>query len=578
MPKKFLPLLGLPFLILFLNLICFAENPPSSQQMGGQERARELQKQQEKLQNQVEQPKTKAKTEEKAPEETAPQVTSETKVLIKGIKVTGVTLFTDGQIRALTNQYENKELTLKEIQGIAVHITDLYRKKGYITSRAYIPPQKMGEGVLEVKVIEAKVGDISVTGNRFYSTKLLESYLTLEKGEPFNYNDLKQDLVNINEHPDRNVKAVLTPGKDPNSTDVVLNEKDSLPIHMELGYNNFLSRFLRRNIYSTTVTDNNLLGRDDILTVQYQRGDANDYYSYSGNYLYHVTNGLDLGVYASRSNEVLGKEFTEVDARGKSRMFGFYGSQKLIKNDNLTSNLNFGFDYKDVYNFLNGNISSQDRLRIAKVGLDFDLADDLGRTVINDDFNYGIPGIMGGTKKNLDPTDTPASRAGAGGQFTKDTLNMLRWQKLPFDSTLLWKNQLQFSPSKLTSTEQYQIGGPVNNRGYTPAEFVGDQGYSMSWELAEPLYSIPKTWKTPLSKTSVYDAFRVFEFYDWSTVHLNSLQPGDEKNRTLRSAGCGIKLNIMEGMYASYQIGWPLGLKPADGKSVHHWVELTKKF
>jgi hemolysin activation/secretion protein len=577
MRRKCLSLLLIPsFVFLYFNHISFAATAPASQDMGGQERARQMQEEQEKLQNQVEQP-TKAKPKEK-PAQEAPEGPTAQRVLIKSINVTGVTLFPNNTIRSITGPYENKELTLKGIQKIADRITDLYRKKGYVISRAYIPVQTMERGNIEIMVIESKVGDILIRGNRYYSTSLLKSYLTIKKGEFFNYNDLKGDLENMNDHPDRTVKAVLVPGQEPGSTDVLLDVKDSLPVHINLGYNNYLSSFLRRNIYSSGFTDNNLLGHDDILNFEYERGDANDYYSYTTNYLYPITKSLDLGVYASRSEETLQGQFAAVDARGTSSMYGLYGSQQLIKNDSLTSHFNFGFDYKDVYNFLNGGLSSEDRLRIAKAGFDVNLSDDWGRTLITDEYDYGIPGIMGGTKRDLGATDTPTSRAGAGGQFAMDTLNILRLEELPYDSTLLWKNQLQFSNSKLTSTEQYQVGGPANNRGYSVADTVGDEGYSMSWELAQPPYFVPKSWGIPYTNTKIYDDFRFIEFYDWSNVHLNSLQPGDEKNQTLSSAGCGAKLNILKNLSASYEIAWPLMGSSSDGKGVHHWVEVTLSF
>lgn len=287
---------------------------------------------------------------------------------------------------------------------------------------------------------------------------------------------------------------------------------------------------------------------------------------------------MDLGIYTSRSKLQLGREFEDVNSRGKSRLFGVYGSQNLVKNDDLVFNFNFGFDYKDVYNFLLGDISSQDRLRIAKVGFDFDLTDNYGRTIITDDFNVGIPSIMGGTKAHLDPSDKPTSRDGAGGKFIKDTLNLVRLQKLFFGSTLLWKSQMQFSPSILTATEQFQVGGPANNRGYPVAEFVGDRGYTMTWELALPPYFVPKSFKVPFSKSSIYDAVRFVGFYDWANVNLKRLQAGDKKNRTVRSAGFGVRVNIVENFFARYEIGWPLDYKPSDGKGVHQWIEVTKTF
>ncbi len=139
-----------------------------------------MQEQEEKLRNQVERPKTKAKIKEKTTQE-APEGPTAQRVLIKSINVIGVTLFPKEGIKAITGQYENKKLTFKEIQKIADLITDLYRKKGYVISRAYIPAQKMEGGILEIRVTEAKVGDILIKGNRFHSTKLINSYLTIKK-------------------------------------------------------------------------------------------------------------------------------------------------------------------------------------------------------------------------------------------------------------------------------------------------------------------------------------------------------------------------------------------------------------
>jgi hemolysin activation/secretion protein len=576
--KRFFFLLILFFVNFLLNHISFATPPSANQQMSGQERARQMEEESEKLQNQIEQPRSKIKPEEKTTQQLPSETPAEQKVLIKSIEVSGVTLFKESQIKAITAKYESKELTLGEMQKIADQITDMYRSKGYVISRAYVPAQKIENGILEIMVIESRIGDIQLKGNRFYSTRLIESYLTIKKGEFFNYNDLKCDLNNINDHPDRVVRSVLIPGNQPGTTDIVLNERDSLPIHVQVGYNDYLSRYLRTNLYSSTFIDNNLLGQDDILTFDYERGDNHNYYSYTTNYLYPVTKGLDLGIYASRSKEVMAGEFAAVGAQGKSNMYGLYGSQNLIKNDGLSSKFNFGFDYVDVFNFLEGSVSSQDRLRIVKSGLDFDIGDDFGRTLISDDFNYGIPDFMDGTKEDLNSTDIPTSRAGAGGEFVKDTLNILRLQQLPFNSTLLWRNQLQFSSSTLTSTEQFQIGGPANNRGYPVADAVGDEGYSMSWELAQPPYFIPRSWVMPYSNTSIYDDVRVIEFYDWSNVHSNSVQPGEQKDLTLSSAGCGLRLNILRNLSATYQVGWPLMGRSSDGKGVQNWFETTVTF
>ena len=529
-----------------------------------------------KLRQAIEKPKVEPQIEDKVPEAASSKGPSQ-KVLITGIEVTGVTVFPQETIKKITSEYLNKELALDQMQKVADLVTDLYRKRGFITSRAYLPPQKIENGSMQIKVIEAVVGDIQIHGNRFYKTSLLKKYITLDKGKIFNYSTLKEDLVSINEHPDRYCRAVLAPGKDPGSTDVILEVKDNLPIHVGAGYDNFASRFIGRNRYITTVTDNNLLGRDDVFSAQYQLADAENLIFLSWRYLYPITKNLDIGFFAARSKLALGKEYKDVMARGKSKLFSLYGSQALIKKDNLTFNLNFGFDYKDLFNFLLGQVTSRDRLRIAKLGFDFDATDNFGRTILTNEVGYGIPGIMGGTPQQ--PTaDKPTSRSGSGGKFVKDTLNLFRLQRLPFDATFLWKNQCQFSPYILTAAEEFQIGGPANNRGYPPAEYVGDQGYSMNFELLLPVYFIPKNIRFPFLNSKIYDAFRIVTFYDWTNARLRRPLAGERKDRTIRSAGCGIRFNLPQNFSARFEMGWPLDVIPSDGKHIHKWIEISKSF
>jgi hemolysin activation/secretion protein len=261
-------------------------------------------------------------------------------------------------------------------------------------------------------------------------------------------------------------------------------------------------------------------------------------------------------------------------SRGKSKLYNIYANQTLMKNDQAVLILNLGFDYKDIYNFLLGEESSRDRLRIAKLGLDLDLTDNYGRTLITDEINYGIPDIMGGLKKR----DQHAARSGSSGKFVKDNLTFIRLQRAPFDSILLWKNQLQFSPYILPSSEQFQLGGIANVRGYPPAEVVGDNGYSMTWEWSIPPYFVPRSFKVPFSKGKIYDSFRIVTFYDWANTRLRRPQAGEQKNKTLRAAGVGLRLNLPENFSARIEFAWPLDNNPSDGKHLHKWIEVTKSF
>ncbi len=583
MKKKLFFIIGLMFCC-GLSIPSFAA-VPTQQEAGGQERASQLQEQEEKLRQKIETEKPSVEIKEELPQVVPAPIPPSQKTLIKNITVTEATIISPQKIKSIIAPFENKELAVKDMQKIADLITDEYRKIGYITSRAYLPPQKVENNSLEIRVIEGRMGDVEVKGNRYFKKSIFTKLISLKKGNLFNYNRLRRMISKINEHPDRKAKAVLAPGKVPGETDLHLEVKDRLPIHAGFTYDNFGSRYVDKDRFLLTLSHNNLLGMDDILTAQYQVAQRENYMLTGLRYLLPISSSTRLGFYAGRSILSLGKEYKDLMVRGKTRIYSFYVNQNLIKKENLTLDLNLGFDYKDVFNFQLGQESSRDRLRVARAGLDLDVSDRFGRSIVSNELDFGIPNIMGGLRErdsSLQGTSASkgvgASRAGSGGKFSKATFNLLRLITMPFSSTLLLKSQTQISPYVLTSTEQFQLGGISNVRGYPSGEFVGDEGYTFTGEWTIPPYGISKRIKTFISKAKLYDALRFAAFYDWGNTRLRRTLAGEEKQKTLSSAGCGIRFNLPENFSARIDFAWPLDRMPSDENHLHTWLQVSKEF
>lgn len=561
------------FILWIASPVMSAFAQPPAQEMSGEERRRELEKQAEELRQKIEKKPEAPQVKEELPPP-KPGLESKEKVLVKQINVIGATLIKEKEINKIIAGLQGKEVTITELQKTADKITDAYRQKGYITSRAYLPPQKIAQGIVEIRILEGLMGNVEVKGNHYFKTRLLRNKITLKKGAPFDYDLLRRNLVKINEHPDRSSRAVLVPGKEAGTTDIVLEVKDRLPLHAGFSVDNFGSRYIKKQRYSTQFTHNNLLGFDDKLTFQYQFAQQGRYMLKNIRYLLPATSKLDLGLYAAFSRVKLDQDFEDADARGKSQLYGLFANVDLIDKENFDLTLNLGFDYKDIINYQNQRATSHDRLRVAKTGFESDLTDNFGRTLFTYEFDYGIPDMWGGLKKQ----DINASRTGAGGKFVKNNINLLRLQKLPFSSTLLWKNQIQLSPYILSAAEQFQLGGIINVRGYPPAEMVGDEGYSMTWEWSIPPYFVPRKIKVPLSQAKLYDALRFVTFYDWGNVRLRRPIVTEEKNKTLRSAGWGVRFNLPENFSLRAEFAWPLDNTPTDSDHLHTLFQVSKEF
>lgn len=499
------------------------------------------------------------------------------KVLIKKISLIGATFLSQEEINGIILPYENKELSLIEMQKVTDLITDAYHKKGYITSGAYITQIKTEQGILEIRVIEGITGEIKIEGNRYFKTSLLKKKITLKKGGPFNNNILEKDLQKINKHPDRKVRAVVKPGREPGVTDITLEVKDNLPLHINYGWENYLGRYFSDNRYSNAFVHNNLTGRDDILKIEGKFAEEHTQELVAINYTVPLSENLEIGFQANHKDDDFVEEFKDLGLEKRTRKYAAFVNRYLVKQADCESSVNLGFSYIDAFSYVLGNKTSQDRLRVLNMGFDLNRSDKFGRTIVIQDTGFGIPNIMGG----LSAKDNRASRRGAGGKFIKTNLTLARQHKLISDFSLLFKSQFQFSSrvlTTLTAEDKFRLGGISNVRGYPPSEAEGDNGYVLTLGCGFPPYFVPKGLRVPFSKAKLYDALRLLIFYDWANAHLRNPGAGEEKSRTLRSVGCGLRMNLPEAFSLRVDIGWPLDKHPTDHTRHQTWFSVSKGF
>lgn len=547
--KKVFVLLFFPLLVSIFPSLAYSDIPPQSQAGSLQkqeEQLQEMRKLEAQIKSKKEKPEEVVVTEKPAP------VDEGSKSLVKKIDVKGVTLIPKDAVDKIVKGYEGKELGLNSMQRICDLITAEYRKRGKVTSRAYLPPQTISakEGILVIIVIEGKLGKVSVKGNRFFSDSLIKKKLDMKPGEYFDYYALQKALVKINEHPDRFVQAGLVPGKEPGTTDIVLEVRDRVPVHFGYELDNFNPKYMNywRNSYS--VEDNNLLGLDDKLLFKYQQGLDSLYSSPYFSYTVPLTRRLEAGVYWVWSDTYLAKQYKPLDIKGKSSIGGAFLNYTLLDMNNVTLKLTGGFDYKHVLNYTGGVKTSRDDDKVLKVGANLDVSDKFGRTIATLEEDTGL---LWGDVHAKDPS---ATRPGAGGRFEKLTGNLYRFQPMPLSSSILWKNSFQYTNYNLLSVEQLQLGGVSNVRGFASDTYSADQGLCSTAEWSFPPYFFPKNVKVPFLKTTFYEATKFVAFYDMGYGRLHDPMGTDKPERTLQGWGYGLRFNLPQGLFMSIEAAY----------------------
>ncbi len=499
--------------------------------------------------------------EEKAEEETT--------FFIETIEFSGNTVIASEQIRKIVAPFEGKNLNFLEAKQAALSVTQFYRSKGYITCRAYIPPQDLSGKVLKIEIFEGKLGEVKVQGNRFFSSGLIKRYADTLKGKVLQYADLSKQIKKTNLNPDHKVKAIIRPGQTVATSDLLLGVNDRLPLHIGGEINNFGTKLTGKERYVVTARHSNWLGMDDILAGLVQFGE--EVFAVGTQYVVPISRwGTQIGATFNYTDVSVGGPFTVLDLGGHAYAYSVFINQPIYENDWLGLIWTGSFESKSIENTTLGNISSKDELRMLHTGLNADEVDPYGRTFMTNDLTFGRPWFDASDKH-----DPLLSRADAGAGFFKYSGALNRIHPVKDSTYLLFKGAGQVSPDRLVSAEQFDMDGAYGVRGYPQSDYMGDTGISGTVELRIPSYFIPRDVKVPGTQEPLWNKINFLGFVDGGYSGLKSHAVGEVGSRSDWGAGAGMRFNFPHNLTGRFEYGWPLGDKPTDGSHGQFYFSVT---
>jgi hemolysin activation/secretion protein len=565
---------GKPLIILSLLVSTFsstsllaAEVPPSNASPGAviqSIQAPTVDSQRNKQKPKQEVVEEEAKTTEN---QTSTQV-EEQKVFIKEVKVEGVTLLSPFVVKNIASKYEDRDLTFSQLQELASKITELYRDKGFITSRVYLPPQAIEGGILKLQASEGDIRPITLEEGKFYKDRAVFPRLKIDERRKLNVDKIKNDLARLNENPDLGLQANLRPGPDSGQTEVRLKARDHFPVHVTPFVDNLGRRLIGENRGGFSLTHNNLLGFGDRDTASLtwsksSFGISNGYEIPVGKY------GTKLGFNYAHSRLKLGKEFSPLNVKGFATVYSPYISQELYRGKHVLASADLAFDFKNLGTDILGQTFSRDRLRVLRPGINFDEFDNYGRTSMRHEIGVGLFAL--GASDRYGPY---VSRQGAGGNFFRYTGYGTRVQKLPFGMIDIFRVVGQFSPDRLNSAEQMQVGGAFTVRGYKEGQLIGDSGLVISNEVRIPAYIFPKSWKIPVSEYGVptfmslsrktaneyvlRDNIQLVAFSDYGVSRTNGVISPIKPTTYALGTGVGLRVRLTKFFTGRFDVGFPL--------------------
>ena len=405
-------------------------------------------------------------------------------VRIKKIEFTGNKIFTDKELLQELQGWLDQDADFSSIKNAVVVISDYYKDAGWL-ARAELPPQDVTDGIIKIKITEAKFSGARVTS---ISEPNLNQELpigTIEKtqqiGEPVNLNKLEKSSILVSEIPGIQANVSLNPGKEEGTTQIAINLEKPKLLNVTATVDNFGAVSTGSNRLSTQSSFNGPLQRGDLWSLQTLQSAGLQYIrgSYSENVGFR---GLRLGAYASNMEyQLITPEYRGLNALGPSNDRGFELSNPLIRTQNTNLTWQATLDQK---NFNNTTISGTTSNYSANI-----VTNTLAGSQTDDWFKGGTTSAtlqvtFGNMNLNVSPNQYSDSvTTNTQGNYAKTKVTLSRQQRITSTSTLVGTYQAQLASKNLDGSEMIYLGGTQGIRAYPTNEGGGSLGQILNLEV-----------------------------------------------------------------------------------------------
>ncbi len=441
---------------------------------------------------------------------------------------------------------------VQDVEGARASLEKAYTDRGYQAVAVSIPPQKVRDGIVTLKVTEGTVGRLRVKGSRFFALSEIKKLApSMAEGAVPNFNDIARDIVALNQLPDRRVVPALRAGTEPGTVDVDLTVQDALPLHGYLEVNNRYSANTTHTRLTGTLHYDNLwqLGHSLNLSFQVAPKRLKDAKVFSGSYQARLpsTPWLSLlvtGVAQDSDISSLGS----FDVAGRGWIAGARALFTLPGTGELSQTLSAGFDFK---RFLEKLSLGEDALTTpitywplaAQYGANW--SGKSSQTQLAATLTSNVRGL-GSNAQQFD-----AKRYNATGSFVHYRAELSRTDELPRGMQLASRAHAQYSADPLVGSEQLVGGGADSVRGYAEAQAAGDFGAIASVELRSPSLS-------PWLRWAPVNEWRLFAFGEGAWMGLHEPLPDQQSIFRLWSVGLGSSAKLSEHFNGALNVGVPL--------------------
>ncbi len=404
------------------------------------------------------------------------------KVTPSAFRISGALSYPAEQLAQLVKPWVGRALDINGLNEAAGAITRYYQSAGHLLTYAYVPAQRVADGVIELAVLEGRLEGVQVVTAQDVRLRdeVVQAHTdSLAGRQPVKQAEVERQLLLLNDVPGITARAAFTPGATTGGADMVVSVAEEEPLDLRLELNNHGSRSTGELRGGISLRLNDLFGWGD--STQARAITSHKGGLVSGSLATTVPVGGDgyrLGMSLSRLSYELGRNFQNLGATGTASTFGLDASYPFIRTANGNFSMRAAYEQKrlrdDVRLIASSNPKRNDSLDVT---MNFDRRDGWGGASAGSiTASMGDLKILNALRREQDVLLTAR-------EYRKLGVQLVRQQGLGGPWNLYLRTAAQATGGNLDSSEKLGLTGPGMVRAYAAGEASVDQGALLSAEL-----------------------------------------------------------------------------------------------
>jgi hemolysin activation/secretion protein len=493
-------------------------------------------------------------------------------------------------IEAIINKYledQQGQFTVTRLNELTTELTQYYRDRGFILSRAIIPEQPAASGTVQIRLVAGTLHSVAVSGQSAYSRETLTVPFRDQINNPVQRQTFERALIQLSSYPGIDLTTSLAPGDEPGTTQLNLRVIEEKPLAASIAVDNFGNK--DTGTYRLTLAGQyrNPTDHADLLSgsIRVSAFEAN---SIAAQLDYRLPlpnldppgpsvlwSDTSFGVGYSLTRFRVSGDFEVLDLDGGSDRFYLKTTRDLSysRRHRFTTDLPLSKILSSTQQ--SSATLSDDNLTTLSAGAYWEHTDAFlggGRSTVDARVTQGLGKFLGGLAGS---GDAKSSRDGASGDYAGGVYTVLstRAERLQSygDQFLSLAGTVQLSNDLLTSGAQVGFGGHNTVRGYPEASYSADSALILNLEY----FGISESAGVSLPVSNI----KLAAFWDMAWGWRNDAFPSEDATPRAMSVGAYTALSVLTDYQVRFDLGVPVGSNlPEDGSRFRVNFSLSRVF